>query len=130
MNSKKMTVVADRRRNVVVVQAPPTQMESIQKMINELDAPVNDGSPAPKIYLMKYASATDMEDVVNELFLKKTTQRGYYDFYYGGGDSSTPDRDVGRLYGKVRITSEPNSNVLIVTANSKEYLAAVEEILN
>ena len=40
------------------------------------------------------------------------------------------DRDVGRLYGKVRITSEPNSNALIVTANSKENLAAVEEVLN
>jgi len=129
-NSKKMTVVADRRRNAVVVQAPPAQMESIEKMINELDAPVSDGSLAPKIYPMKYASATDIEDVLNELFLKKTTQRSYYDFYYGDEDSSTPDRDVGRLYGKVRITSEPNSNVLIVTANSKENLAAVEEIIN
>jgi general secretion pathway protein D len=37
---------------------------------------------------------------------------------------------VGRLYGKVRITSEPNSNALIVTANSKENLEAVEQIIN
>jgi general secretion pathway protein D len=130
-NSKKMTVVADRRRNAVVVQAPPSQMDSIEKMINELDAPVSDDSLAPKIYAMKYASATDIEDVLNELFLKKTVQRGYYDYIFGDdSDSSTPDRDVGRLYGKVRITSEPNSNALIVTANSKENLAAVEEIIN
>ena len=39
------------------------------------------------------------------------------------------DRDVGRLYGKVRITSEPYSNTLIITSNSKENLAAVEEVL-
>src|ERR1017187_8475318 len=80
---------------------------------------------------MKYASATDIEDVLNELFLKKTKNRSYWDFF--GDDSSdnaTPDRDVGRLYGKVRITSEPNSNALIVTANSKENLAAVEQIIN
>jgi general secretion pathway protein D len=37
---------------------------------------------------------------------------------------------VGRLYGKVRITSEPNANALIVTANSKENLEAVEQIIN
>ncbi len=130
-STKKMTVVADRRRNAVIVQAPPTQMDSIEKMINELDAPVSDDSLAPKIYPMKYASAADIEDVLNELFLKKTVQRSYYDYIFGDdSDSGTPDRDVGRLYGKVRITSEPNSNALIITANSKENLAAVEDIIN
>jgi general secretion pathway protein D len=130
-STKKMTVVADRRRNAVIVQAPPAQMDGIEKMINELDAPITDGSLAPKIFPMKYASATDIEDVLNDLFLKKQVQRSYYDYFFGDdSDSSTPDRDVGRLYGKVRITSEPNSNSLIVTANSKENLAAVEDIIN
>jgi general secretion pathway protein D len=127
---KKMTVVADRRRNAVIVQAPPAQMSSIEKMITELDAPVSDDSLAPKIFPMKYASASDIEDVLNELFLKKQVQRSYFDFFDEGSDNSTPDRDVGRLYGKVRITSEPESNALIVTANSKENLAAVEQIIN
>ena len=72
-----MTVVADRRRNAVIVQAPPAQMDSIETMIKELDAPVSDDSLAPKIYPMKYASATDIEDVLNELFLKKQPQRSY-----------------------------------------------------
>jgi type II secretion system protein D len=130
-SSKKMTVVADRRRNAVIIQAPPAQMPSLAKMIDELDAPINDGSLAPKIYPLKYVSATDMEDVLNELFLKKTQQRNYFDYFYGddNSDNSTPDRDVGRLYGKVRITSEPYSNALIVTANSSENLGAVEDII-
>ena len=129
-DSKKMTVVADRRRNAVIVQAPPAQMDSLQKMINELDAPVNDGSLAPRIYPLKYVSASDMEDVLNELFLKKTQQRSYWDYFSDDdSDNSTPDRDVGRLYGKVRITSEPYSNALIVTANSSENLGAVEDVI-
>lgn len=129
-NSKKMTVVADRRRNAVIVQAPPAQMDGIEKMIEELDAPVNDDSLAPRIFPMRYASATDIEDVLNELFLKKTPQRSYWDYFDDSEDTSTPDRDVGRLYGKVRITSEPNANVLIVTANSKENLEAVEQVID
>lgn len=127
--SKKMTVVADRRRNAVIVQAPPSQMDGIETMITELDAPVSDDSLAPRIFPMKYANATDIEDVLNELFLKKNVQRSYWDFFDDSSDNSTPDRDVGRLYGKVRITSEPNSNALIVTANSKENLEAVEQVI-
>ena len=127
-SSKKMNVVADRRRNTVIVQAPPTRMEGIAKMIEALDEPVSDDSLAPKIYPLKYVSAADMEDILNELFLKKQQMRPYW-YYYDEYPESTPDRDVGRLYGKVRITSEPHSNTLIVTANSKENLAAVEEVL-
>jgi len=129
--SKKMTVVADRRRNAVIIQAPPAQMEAVETMIAELDAPVKDDSLAPRIYAMKYASATDIEDVLNELFLKKQVQRSYWDYFSDdSSSSSSADRDVGRLYGKVRITSEPNSNSLIVTANSKENLEAVERVID
>ena len=125
---KKLSVVADRRRNAVVIQAPPSQMQGIEKMIQELDEPIGDDSLAPKIYHLKYVSAVDIEDVLNELFLKKTQQRPYY-YFYDEEPSTQTDRDVGRLYGKVRITSEPYSNTLIITSNSKENLAAVEEVL-
>ena len=125
--SKKMSIVADRRRNTVIVQAPPGQMEGIAKMIKELDEPVGDNNLAPKIFRLKYVSAADIEDVLNELFLKKTQQRPYW--YYDDFNTETTDRNVGRLYGKVRITSEPYSNSLIVTANSPEHLAAVEDVL-
>jgi type II secretory pathway component GspD/PulD (secretin) len=72
-------------------------------------------------------SATDIEDVLNELFLKKQQQRSYY--FFDDNPPETTERNVGRLYGKVRITSEPYSNSLIVTANSPEHLAALEEVL-
>jgi general secretion pathway protein D len=125
---KKMSVVADRRRNSLVVQAPPAQMDGIAKMIQELDEPISDDSLAPRIFHLKYVSAADIEDVLNELFLKKTQQRSYYSFF---DDYQEPqsDRNVGRLYGKVRITSEPYSNSLIITSNSKESLAVVEEVI-
>ena len=128
-NTKKMSVVADRRRNTLIVQAPPSQLGSIGKMIAALDEPVTDDSLAPKIYPLKYVSAVDIEDVLNELFLKKQNQRNYWSPFGDGMESSTTDRDVGRLYGKVRITSEPYSNAIILTSNSPENLAAVEAIL-
>ena len=122
-DTKKISIVADRRRNAILVQAPPAAMEGIGKAIAALDEPIQDNSLAPKIIPLENVSAGDLEDVLNELFLKKTTQRSYYDYLF----DSTPetDRDVGRLYGKVRITSEAAANALIITANSQENLDAV-----
>ncbi len=126
-NTKKINVVADRRRNTVIVQAPPSEMDSIAKMIVALDEPVGGDALAPRIYPLKYVGAVDIEDVLNELFLKKQQQRSYY--FYDDAPEPTADRDVGRLYGKVRITSEPYSNSIIITSNSKESLLAVEDVL-
>ena len=123
----KMNVVADRRRNTVIVQAPPGQLDSIGRTIAALDQPVGGEALAPTIFPLKYVSAVDMEDILNELFLKKQQPRTY--FFYDEPPEPTADRDVGRLYGKVRITAEPYSNAIIITANSRENLQAVEEVL-
>jgi general secretion pathway protein D len=98
-------------------------MQEIAKTIAALDEPIQDNGLAPKIVPLENVSAGDIEDVLNELFLKKTTQRSYYD--YISGEEPDAGRDVGRLYGKVRITSEAAANVIIITANSQENLDAV-----
>ena len=122
-DNKKISIVADRRRNAILVQAPPAAMEGIGKTIAALDEPIQDNNLAPKIVHLENVSAGDIEDVLNELFLKKTTERSYYDYIFGSEPQT--DRDVGRLYGKVRITSEAAANALIITANSQENLDAV-----
>ena len=125
-DTKKVSFVADRRRNAILVQAPPSAMDAIASTIAALDEPISDNNLAPKIVPLENVSAGDIEDVLNDLFLKKTTQRSYY-FY--DDPAPTPDRDVGRLYGKVRISSEAAANALIITANSQENLDAVIAIV-
>ena len=117
----------------MIVQAPPSAIEDIARLIETLDAPMDADSLAPKIYRLKYVSAVDIEEVLNELFLQQQQQRNYWDPFFGynpfGGGGSSRDSTGGKLYGKVRITSEPYSNSLIITANSPEGLEAVEEVL-
>ncbi len=122
-DTKKVSIVADRRRNALLVQAPPAAMEGIAQTIAALDEPIPDNSLAPKIVPLENVSAGDIEDVLNDLFLKKTQQRPYY--YFDEDPQPQADRDVGRLYGKVRISSESAANALIITANSQENLDAV-----
>jgi len=130
-DTKKTSFVADRRRNAVIVQGPASSMAEIAKLVEMLDAPMDGNSVAPRIYRLKYVSAVDIEDVLNELFLRKQQQRNYWDPFGGGFSDSSSARDStgGKLFGKVRITSEPYSNSIIVTSNSPEGLAAVEEVL-
>lgn len=127
---KETKVVSDRRRNTVIVQATPAELPGIAKMIEALDEPVGDEALAPRIFPLKYVDATDIKDVLDELFLKKQEQRNYWDYVYSSemGQGSQQE-DAGRLFGKVRITSEPYSNAIIVSANSTESLEAVEGIL-
>jgi general secretion pathway protein D len=128
-SSKKMNIVSDRRRNSVIVQASPAELISVKKMIQVLDEPVGEDALAPKIFQLQYVSAVDIEDVLNELFLKKEKQRSYWDYFDGGSSSSDSPMNVGRLNGKVRITSEPFSNSLIIAANSVESMEAVEAVI-
>jgi type II secretion system protein D len=123
-DTKKASIVADRRRNAIVVQAPPGAMEGIAKTIAELDEPIKDNSLAPKIVSLENVPADDVKDILDDLFLKKTTQRSYFSFF-DDDQPQVPDRDVGRLYGKVRVSTEPSANALIITANSQENLDAV-----
>ena len=129
-SSRKLSVVADRRRNSIIVQAPLAQMDGLEKMINELDEPAGEDALAPKIYHLKYASSEDIKEVLDDLFLKKSQRQVPYWYYDEYPESQTADRDVGRLYGKVRITSEPYSNTLIVTSNSKESISVLEDVIH
>ncbi|MDB6036120.1 MAG: hypothetical protein JWM16_6458, partial [Verrucomicrobiales bacterium] len=124
---KKSNFVADKRRNTVIVQAPPTAMDNFEKLIQALDEPVSGDNLAPKIIRLKYMSAVDVEDVLNELFLKKQQQRMYWDPY--GMPNSDREQGAGRLFGKIRITSEPYANALIISSNSRESMSAVEDVV-
>ena len=127
-NPKGASIVADRRRNAVIVQAPPTQMTGIAKIIEDLDAPEENANLAPLIYHLKYANASDVEDVLNALFVKQQSNRSYFDYFFGNSGQND-NQSVGRLYGKVRIASEPFSNTIIVSADSQEDLQALENVI-
>ena len=116
--------VADRRRNTVIAIGPPSALQGIESMVKTLDEPVEGENLVPRIFPLKYVSALDLEEVLNELFLKKTDRRQYWDY-----NAQDTQKDIGRLYGKVRIASEPYTNSLIVTTNSPENFAAVETVL-
>jgi len=119
----KVRFVASRRQNELIAIGPPAALERIGEIVDKLDQPAGGENLAPRIYQLKFVAAKDIEEVLNGLF-KKTERRNYW-----WDEVETDNKDIGRLYGKVRVASEPYSNSLIVTTNSLENFDAVEHLL-
>ena len=124
----KPRFVADGRRNAVMAIAPPNAIDGIADMIKRLDIPLATDDMVPRIYKLRYVSAYDVKELLDELFLKKSTDDSFRR-WWNNDDTDTEERDVGRLFGKVRFASELYTNTLIVSAASEENFAAVEDIL-
>lgn len=123
----KVRFVADRRRNAVIIIGPKGTLDQVEEMVKALDDPVQTSSLIPRIFRLQYVSAFDVEELLDELFQKKTRERSYY---YYDQPREYEDRDIGKLYGKVRVTSEFYTNSLIVSANSEEAFKAVKDIID
>lgn len=131
-SEENVSVVADPRRNTLLVQGPPGSMGEIEDLIKALDEPISEDSLTPQIFQLEYVSAVDMEEVLTELFDENTNERNYWGGWDPWGNRSNNGNNssnTGRLLGKVRITAEPYSNSIIVTTNSPENAAAVEDVL-
>lgn len=127
-SDQSVNFVADTRRNILLVQGPPSSMEQIGELIKTLDEPISEDSLTPQIFQLEYVSAVDMEEVLNELFNESTGQRNYWDPWDNRRNNSS-NTNTGRLLGKVKITAEPYSNSIIVSSNSPENTAAVVDVL-
>jgi len=121
--------VAERRTNSLIVIAPPNSFDDIEALIQKLDQPIDTAEVSPRIYHIENVDAKEMTDVLNEVFgTEESEDRGGYYYYYFRARGGT-DKEVGRLYGKVRFVHEPNTNSVIVITNNSENFAIIEDIL-
>jgi type II secretion system protein D len=125
----RMKFVPNRRRNEVLAIGPPTGMDAVADLVKRLDEPVDKETLAPRIYRLKFVDALDIELVLNSLFSKEKDRNMPYWYYDDYGYEPEQDRDVGRLFGKVRIVSALDSNAIIVTTNAPENFSAIEKVL-
>ncbi len=124
-NTEQTRFVAETRSNSVIAIARPNEFDNISELIKKLDTPLDADQAAPRIYRLTYVDATELTEVLNELFGGDDTRSGgYYDYLYGG--SSSGSTDVGRLYGKVKFVPETSTNAIIVTTNNKENFRIIE----
>jgi type II secretory pathway component GspD/PulD (secretin) len=67
-----LTAVADTRMNAVVVSGPDELLPTIEQLISEIDKSAEQLKEI-QVFTLKYADATEMTKVVNDVFQGKTT---------------------------------------------------------
>jgi general secretion pathway protein D len=142
-------VVADERTNSLVVRAAPARLEQIRTLVKQLDAAPTGDYARLNVYSLKYADAEALLEVLGGLLgggtgVRAGTNRGAAIGTRGGtvrlparvvgaplppprgGDdagSPAPGGPAADFIGDVRITADPATNALIVSAAAQDYTA-------
>jgi general secretion pathway protein D len=113
-------VFADPRLNAIVVRATPRDMEEIRLLVSEIDHLASDSVNEIRVFKLKNAMATDLDEVLQEAF--------------DPGDNANNAANLSRLLRMVtidaegrqrleagvltgsKVTAAPSANALIVTA--------------
>ena len=61
---KAFKITPDERTNMLIVNAPPDQLQQIKALVARLDVPLPPGSGRVNVYYLKYANAEDMLPVL------------------------------------------------------------------
>jgi type II secretory pathway component GspD/PulD (secretin) len=142
----RVNVVADYRTNTLIVQASPTDMQEVRRMVLELDVESAAAANQLKIFRLKNALASDvgpvLQDALNwQLIGSRVPLGATRTGTFGGGQTfgqqeerarlrsailtfMTVDAEGGKaiesgLLAEVRVTVDTNSNALVVTAPPK-----------
>jgi general secretion pathway protein D len=138
----KVSAVSDDHSNSLVVSAPDELMPTIERLVNEVDKPVEDTTVA-EIFHLKNADPTEMADMLTSLFPDDTNQsdasrqpvgfRGFPGFG-GFGQQANNSSPSDRMKKMARVSAVPDrrTSSLIVTAgtNVMEQIRGIVEDLD
>lgn len=121
----KFTV--DMRTNALIVSAVPSQMATIEKLIEQLD---NDSTFRQSILVvpLKNADATNVAKVMTDLLNAATLNRGPVNQNQSQARGNTTTA-LAELSGDVKVVADTDSNALVVTTSPKNF-ARIRQIIN
>jgi general secretion pathway protein D len=143
----RTTVVAEERTNSVVVRGSPVQMQRARSLISRLDIPSIGAHSRLHVYPLKYADAETIVEALNELLGgeggRQAAPRARVAVGTRGGTVRFPTPPSGpdpaatavvparaiahdsapAVAGDVRITAEPATNALLISAAPQDYAA-------
>lgn len=145
--ASRVVAVADERTNSLVVAAPEELMPSVEALVKEIDTNVDDIREI-RVFQLKFADATEMAQLVMQLFDEATSQQqgttgqvaGFRTPFFGRGDNrggrgnnndnNTSERSLNQ--SKVVAVADPRTDSVIVTASRElmDQIAAMVKQLD
>lgn len=150
----RATVVTDVRTNSLVVLAKPNDLREIAALIKKLDSHESGAVSEVRVVELRHSIAEDLANTVNQVIQSVLNppqlgqgQLGQAFLGFGGGNASQALREVrsavleylvvddanerrvrSGILGDIRITGDPRSNSIVITAPA-ESLDLVEQLI-
>jgi general secretion pathway protein D len=129
----EVNVTGDERTNSLIVTTTTLQMESISRLIKELDTDVADFEQDTFVFSLENAEASNIASVLNSLFQTtafeqrraRTTTSGGGGFFGTAADTVEMARG---LSGNVKIVAEQTTNSLVITTYKRNFIS-LEKII-
>lgn len=122
-------VVPDVRTNSLIITAPVDSVESLMRLISELDRPASVNNVV-RIFSLKNAIASEVATTLRNLFLGQTQQGnlGFGLFGSGSRTQTQPNSPID-LLRQVTIVPNDQTNQLLITGPSQTF-AVIEKLLD
>jgi general secretion pathway protein D len=113
---KRLTIVADKRTNSVLVNGDEVQRARVRALVAHLDGPLAQNGNVKVIYL-QYAKAKDLAEVLNKVLQNVAP-------------NATAGATAAPIAGKIKATIEADegTNALIVTAD-QEVMTSLQSVI-
>jgi type II secretory pathway component GspD/PulD (secretin) len=133
----RVIAVADERTNALLVSAPDDLLNTIERLVKEIDTRAEQVTEV-RLFRLRNADPEEMADLLSDLFSSNTrTDTSRSDFQWGGGPmgpaletSTTPAATSQRAQqkGTVLAVSDPRTASLLVSA-ARDLMPQIEKIV-
>jgi len=107
---KDVTLVSDKRTNIIIVVASETGTERVRKLVKMLDKEMPKGSEKIHVYYLENAKAEELATVLQEFPTKESS-----------GDAAKGKKLAPIVSEDVKITADKATNSLIIVADKDDY---------
>ncbi|MEW6236737.1 MAG: secretin N-terminal domain-containing protein [Candidatus Omnitrophota bacterium] len=118
----QIKIIEDQRLNALIITARPSDFDMIEDLIKQLDQPLPESKEEPRVYPIKYARASDLAYIINELFSDQQSGGGFFFFYQ-------QQQSLTGLSGKVKVIADTTTNSIVVIAGTPRAFDVVEKLI-
>jgi general secretion pathway protein D len=116
--------VSISRTNQLLAMAKNKDFTFIEKMIGELDLPVDPETIEPRIYQVRNTDANELVKVLQELFQQNNRNQNFFGFRQTADAGS-----IASIFGDIRFVVDNVTNRLVVLTSHAENYAVIERMI-
>lgn len=124
--------VPSPRTNSLLVMARPRDFDFIERMIEELDVPIDAEAFVPRIYRIHHTDANELVNILETLFSEDPRagrSNAYYFFRWATRGGRGTSNTIEELFGELRFVVDNVTNTIVVLASNPQNYEIIDNLI-